>query len=48
MDEKTKTKVADQPPAHIIEAVDVVRRFLRRLRSERRQTVANEGIEWIR
>ena len=37
------------PPAqHILEAVDVVRSFLRRLREERPQLIEGEKIEWIR
>lgn len=48
MAENQKTKGAEQPPAHIREAVDVVRRYLRRVREERSRLVEREKIEWIR
>ena len=46
MEENTREET---PPApHILEAVDVVRSFLRRLREERPQLIEGEKIEWIR
>ncbi|MGN0854038.1 MAG: hypothetical protein ACI4R9_00795 [Kiritimatiellia bacterium] len=48
MNEKQTTKGAEQPPAHIQEAVDVVRRFLRRLKEERSQVLESEKIEGVR
>lgn len=47
MEENTREETP--PPApHILEAVDVVRSFLRRLREERPQLIEGEEIEWIR
>ena len=47
MEENTREETP--PPApHILEAVDVVRSFLRRLREERPRLIEGEKIEWIR